>query len=328
MLHDQPNPLQPAHRFWSTACAHYLLWGNVFVEKLRGQMGLVEELWLLDPAATSVEWDKNVRVKRFVQHTTEGKKTWSGEQVLHIVGFSTDGLIGRSPIATARESVGTALAREQFEGGFYQRGGSIQGVLTHPQTLSEEAKQRLKLSFDQERRTGHFPVIEEGIEITPISMPLEDMQFVENQQMSLRSIANIFNLPVSYLNGSSGDSLTYATVESNQIQFAQVTLTPIINMFAKALARDPSIFPQNAWFPEFLVDAIHRGDMKSRVEYFKTMVDIGAMTINEVRAIENMPPLPHGDSQPEPPSPPPDQEMQSSNGAPPGAFSLPASQEG
>jgi hypothetical protein len=119
-------------------------------------------------------------------------------------------------------------------------------------------------------------------------------------------------------------------VESNQIQFAQVTLTPIINMFAKALARDPSIFPQNAWFPEFLVDAIHRGDMKSRVEYFKTMVDIGAMTINEVRAIENMPPLPHGDSGPAPPPepPPPDQQMQSSNGAPPGALSLPASQEG
>jgi HK97 family phage portal protein len=292
-------------------------------------MGLVEELWLLDPAATSVEWDKSVRVKRFVQHTPEGKKTWSGEQVLHIVGFSTDGLIGRSPIGTARESIGTALAREQFEGQFYGRGGKVQGVLRHPQTLSPDAQDRLKVSFQQARRTDGWPVVEEGIDISTLTMPLEDMQFVENQNLSLRAIANIFSLPVSFLNGSSGDSLTYATVESNQIQFAQVTITPIINMFAKALASDPSIFPQNAWFPEFLVDAIHRGDMKSRVDYFEKMVNLGAMTINEVRAIENMPPLPHGDSPPEPPpEPPPDQQTQSSNGAPPGALSLPASQEG
>jgi HK97 family phage portal protein len=338
MLHDQPNPMQPAHRFWATACAHYLLWGNVFIEKLRGQLGLVEELWLHDPSQVRVEWDPGLRVKQFTQQTaTEGKKTWSTEQMLHIVGFSLDGLLGVSPIGTVRESVGTALAREQFEGHFYRRGGMLPGVLKHPARLGVDGKQNLRTSFRQTLAGNEWALLEEGVEAQQLSMPLQDMQFVESKNLSIRDVANIFNLPVSFLNGSSGDSLTYATVESNQIQFAQVTITPIANAFAKAIASDPSIFPQNAWFPEFVIDGIHRGDMKSRVEYYKEMVGIGALEVNEVRAYENLPPLPEN-AEPArrpllpPREPPPDESVVQPPGvapdmttgqAPRGASSLP-----
>jgi HK97 family phage portal protein len=325
MLHDQPNPVQPAHRFWATAATHYLLWGNIFVEKLRGPVGLVEELWLLDPAKTEVQWDGSTRRKQFVQYSENGKRTWTDEQVLHIVGFSTDGLIGRSPIATARESLGTALAREQFEAGFYQRGAVLPGVLTHPRLLSDDAKKNLKDSFKEVLAKGEWAVLEEGLDAQTLSIPLEDMQFVESKNLSLRDIANLFNLPVSFLNGSSGDSLTYTTVESNQIQFAQITISPIVNAIAKALSADPSIFPQNVFFPEFVVDGIHRGDMKSRVNYYEKMTNIKALTPNEARALENLPPLPGGDDV-KANAPPPGTQTQNGQ-APDGAFSLPASQE-
>jgi phage portal protein BeeE len=58
MLHDQPNPAMPAHRFWSTVTAQLLLWGNAFIRKERNAVtGLVESLWLLDPAHVMVEWN-------------------------------------------------------------------------------------------------------------------------------------------------------------------------------------------------------------------------------------------------------------------------------
>jgi HK97 family phage portal protein len=327
MLHDAPNPLQPAHRFWSTAVAHYLLWGNIYIEKLRGQLGLVEELWLLDPALTSVQWDPNSRTKRYVQERFDGRKIWGNDEVLHIPAFSTDGIVGKSPIAVARESLGTALARETFEGHFYQRGGVLPGVLTHPGNLSEDAQKRLKESFRKVLASNQWAVLEEGLTANPLSMPLQDMQFVESKNLTTRDIANIFNLPVSFLNGSSGDSLTYATVESNQIQFTQITIAPIVNALAKALALDPSIFPQNAWFPEFVIDGIHRGDMKSRVEYYEKMAGIKALTRNEIRALENLPPVAGGDDFAQQPQPPPAAADTNANGqAPQGAFSLPATQ--
>jgi HK97 family phage portal protein len=203
----------------------------------------------------------------------------------------------------------------------------LPGVLNHPRLLSKEAKDGLKNSFKEILNKGEWAVLEEGLTATPLSMPLEDMQFVESKNLSLRDIANLFNLPVVFLNGSTGDSLTYATIESNEIQFAQMTLAPIVNAIAKALSADPSIFPQNVFFPEFVIDGIHRGDMKSRVEYYEKLTNIQAMTPNEVRALENLPPLPGGNDVVEP-KPPPAAGNATSNGqAPDGAFSLPSSQE-
>src|SRR5262245_41702755 len=56
MLHDMPNPFTPAHRFWSTVATHQLLWGNWFLEKLRGVDGLVNELRLVHPATVEVQF--------------------------------------------------------------------------------------------------------------------------------------------------------------------------------------------------------------------------------------------------------------------------------
>jgi phage portal protein BeeE len=67
-------------------------------------------------------------------------------------------------------------------------------------------------------------VLEEGVKFHTVGNPMKDMEFVAAQQMSRTDIAVMFKLPPNYLGGSSGDSLTYATVESNQIQFACMRL--------------------------------------------------------------------------------------------------------
>jgi len=105
----------------------------------------------------------------------------------------------------------------------------------------------------------------------------------------------LFKLPPNYLGGSSGDSLTYATVESNQIQFALHAIAPITNIIATALTSDSSIFPQNIYNAEFSMDGMLRADAGARASYYKTMTDIQAITPNEIRKLENLPPLPGGD---------------------------------
>jgi phage portal protein BeeE len=118
------------------------------------------------------------------------------------------------------------------------------------------------------------------------------MQFVESQQMSKRTIASIFKLPVSYLGGSTGDSLTYQTVESNKIQLATMAIAPVTVNMQKFLGFDRGIFPFSSWYPEFVLEGLMRGDSKARSDYYKVMVsDVKAMLPDEVRALENMPPL-------------------------------------
>jgi HK97 family phage portal protein len=268
---------------------------------LRDESGLVSELWLLNPAYVEVQWNSQLRQKRFVYRPWDGSETtFNEDRVLHMYGMTTDGLVGMSPIQQTRQQLGIAKARERFEGEVYSRKPFLSGVIEHPGQLRDTVKLReswaaLYGGGDKGPRasTSRFgvPVLEEGSHFVPLTAPLEDMQFVESQQMSKRTIASIFKLPVSYLGGSTGDSLTYQTVESNKIQLATMAIAPVTVNMQKFLGFDRGIFPFSSWYPEFSLEGLMRGDSKARGEFYKALSDVKAILPDEVRALENMPPL-------------------------------------
>lgn len=297
LLHDKPNSSTPADRFWSAVTAQLLLHGNAFVRKSRSDLFVVDELFLLDPAGVVIKYDPNTGEKRFVYRPSAGQPAveYTDDEVLHIFGMSLDGVVGLSVIQTCKAALGAALARDAWEGEFYANGATLSGALKHPNKLSPDAAANLKASFDArykgEGKRWGVPVFEEGMEYVKIGSALQDMQFVEAQNMSRTDVAVMFKLPPNYLGGSSGESLTYTTVESNQIQFALHAIAPWTNTIAKAVTNDPGLLPQNVFEAEFTLEAMMRGDAKSRADFYKLMHDMGAMTDDEIRAKENMPAL-------------------------------------
>lgn len=306
MLHDAPNPVVPAHRFWSTAAAHQLLWGNWFVEKLRDENGLVSELWLLHPSSMVVEWNPVLRRKRFryTDPVTGLEQLYDDDRVLHGFGFSVDGIVGMSPIQQAREALGKTQARHRFEADLYARRPSLSGWIGLQGTIKDTVKLRESwraiYGSGGEDRHG-VGVLEEGATFNPLTAPLADMQFVESENLSIKSIAALFKLPPSYLGGSTGDSLTYQTVESNAIQFARQAITPVAHNIARYLTFDMGIFPFSSWYCEFELDALMRGDSKARGEFYKLLFDVNAIGSDEIRRFENLPP--RDDLQPAPAPP-------------------------
>jgi HK97 family phage portal protein len=294
ILHDAPNPVTPAYRFWSTVTGHLLLWGNAFIEKRRDlATGLVSELYLLAPSATTVEW--NGQRKRFISYMPN-RREFNDDQVLHITAFSLDGLVGRSVIETCAQAFGTAMARERYEGNHYANGGVPRVFLEHPGQLTRDAKERLSSDWKTIYSTTGAAVLEEGMKANGISLPMADLEFVANQQLSRTDIAIMFGLPPAFLGGTTGDSLTYATVEGNQIQFAQQAIVPLTNVIGRSLSEDFGLFPQTVQYAEFVIEGLLRGDMKARAEFYKTMSEINAITPNEIRARENLPALDGGDT--------------------------------
>ena len=297
MLHDKPNPVTPAYRFWSTVTAHLLLWGNAFIEKVRDpSTGLVTELWIVEPSTITVEFNGNTRTKSYRRDYPF--KRWTDESMLHVVGWSADGLTGMS-VLSCREAFGSALARDEFEGSFYRRGVVPALLVEHPGEVGEEGVKNLRNSIEAAHggsRAAHGTIVlEEGAKAQRLTMPLRDMEFVASQQMTRTDIAVLLKLPPAYLGGTTGDSLTYATVESNQIQFAQNAIAPWTNTIAKAVSADPSIFPFSSWYGEHVLEGLMRADAKSRGEFYKLLDEVDAITQNEIRASENKPPLPNGD---------------------------------
>lgn len=305
MLGQAPNSSQPAHRFWATMAGHLLLWGNAFVEKLRDQNGLVSELWLLHPGCVEVQWNEALRQKRFVVHDQVGlqQRVLDEDRVLHVYGFTVDGHVGLSPIQQTRQQLGLAKARERFEGEVYGQKPFLSGWIGHPGQIRDTVKLReswraIYGGGDRGARVqaGRHGVaaLEEGAEFHPLTAPLADMQFIEAIQASKTTIATIFHLPPAYLGGSIGDSLTYQTVEGNQIQFARQAITPVTTNIQKFLGADRGVFPFSAWYPEFALEALLRGDSGARADYYVKMAGIGAILPDEIRGLENMPPLPSG----------------------------------
>lgn len=307
MLGQAPNPLQPAHRFWSTIAGHLLLWGNAYIEKLRDQNGLVSELWIIHPAQVTVEYNEARREKRYTIQADEyglKSRTLSEDRVLHMFGFSCDGIYGLSPITQARQQLGLAKARERFEAEVYGQKPFLSGVINHPGRLKDTVKLRdsWRAIYGGGDRgingtTGRHSVavLEEGATFSALTAPLADMEFVASQQLSKTTIANIFHLPPAYIGGSVGDSLTYQTIEGNQIQFARQAVTPVTVNMQKWLGSDRGIFPFSSWYPEFALDALLRGDSAARAQFYTAMNGVGAITPNEIRNLENLPPLPGGD---------------------------------
>jgi HK97 family phage portal protein len=300
MLHDRPNEHTPADRFWSTCSTHILLYGNAFLRKHRDGLGLVDELSLLNPAYMSVYWDGDQLIKQYRYQPPTGQMTeFDPGDVLHIFGLSLDGVLGESVITRCKAAFGAALARDEYEGGFYARGATLSGLVKHPARLSPDAivnlKQSISSIFGGSAKAHQVGVLEEGADWISVGSPLKDLQFVESQQMSRTDIAVMFKLPPNYLGGTSGDSLTYATVESNQLQFALHAIAPITNAIAKALTTDSGIFPQSIYSAEFSIDAMLRADTGARAAYYKTMTEVQAITPNEIRHLENLPPLDGGD---------------------------------
>lgn len=304
MLHDAPNALCTAHDFWAAVSVHQLLYENALIGKERGapdpQTGVafVEELYLLDPTAYELEIDGGR--KKFTH--IESGRVFGQEDILHIPGFSTGGYVGRSRAELCRQALGTAIARAKFEGTFYRQGGRIPGVIEYPGRLGPNGTANLAASFqgihggvDSMHKT---PVLEEGASYKQVGSSMVDMQFVELRQQTMTEIAVMFQIPPAYLGASTGDSLTYATTESNQIQFAQMAIAPLANRIQKAVSNDPEILPWNVMFAEFQLGALYRADMKTRAEYWKTLLDMGVVDVDYVAARENLPkPIP----KPEPP---------------------------
>lgn len=303
LLHDKPNEYTPADRFWAAATVQLLLYGNAFIRKHRGDLGLVDELVLMNPQHMIVYWDGDQRIKQYNYQPVNGQLEILGpEDVVHIYGLSLDGVIGESVISRCRNAFGQAMARDEFEGGFYKRGATLSGVVEMDGALkSPDALKRLsesvKAMYGGSGRAHGVGIFENGAKFRAVGSPMADLQFVESQQMSRTDIAVMFKLPPNYLGGASGDSLTYATVESNQIQFALHAIAPWTNTIARALSADEGIFPQNdSYDAEFDIDAMLRADAGARADYYTKMAGIRAITRNEIRRREGLPGLPGGDS--------------------------------
>lgn len=223
------------------------------------------------------------------------------ERVLHIPGFSFDGLKGLSPIAHAAEMVGIGLATQEFLARFYGQGMNVGGVLEHPGKLSDKA--RANLIADLEAKGAGLAnswrplVLEEGMRFNRIPMPLRDAQTVEMLKLTRDQIAALFRVPPHMI--ANLERATFSNIEHQSLEFVKYTMLPWIVRWEREINR--KLFTrrekEQGFYVKFNVEGLLRGDYKSRQEGLAIQRQNGIINADEWRELEEMNPIPGGAGQ-------------------------------
>lgn len=296
LLHDRPNRWQTSFEWREMMMGHVLLRGNAYSEIVSGPRGDVDELVPLHPDKVRPELQANGDIKYWVKRTDGSERGVAQDDVFHMRGMSSDGIKGMSVIEYARESIGLSMATEQQAGRSFGQGTSIRGVLTHPSKLPEEAAKRLSQSWNAAyggtAGAGKTAVLEEGMTWKAVGMNHADAQFVEMRNFQIADIARWFNVP-GVMVGVVDKTATYASAEQFFLSFVTNTVRPWLVRWEQRINGD-LILATAVYFAEFLVDALLRGDTKTRFEAYQIARQNGWMNGDEIRAKENMNPIEGG----------------------------------
>ena len=300
LLHDEPNPEMTSFSFRETMMTHLLLWGNAYAQIIRNGKGEVIALYPLMPNRMEVDRDKQGQIYYSYSTASEDAPTMKGStvnlspaDVLHIPGLGFDGLVGYSPIAMAKNSIGMAIACEEYGAKFFANGAAPGGVLEHPGTIKDPQRVResWQSTFGGSANANRIAVLEEGMKYTPIGISPEQAQFLETRKFQINEIARIFRVPPHMVGDLEKSS--FSNIEQQSLEFVKYTLDPWVIRWEQNLARALfSLEEKQEYFFKFNVEGLLRGDYATRMNGYATARQNGWMSTNDIRSLENMDRIP------------------------------------
>jgi len=297
LVGEQPSPLFNSFMFFERILVDLSLDGNFYAFIERNNGGFPVGLHPIKCNDVDVFISPKGRGVYYEIKQSDSDNTYpktgrvNGIDMIHIKGLSLDGIQGKSPIECAAETLGISLALDKHAGAFFKNGANVGGILKHPGTLKPETAKRLRESWSSNyagsNNTGKTAILEEGMEFQARTIPNNQAQFIESREYQISDICRIFRVPNHLVNDLS--SATYSNIEAQQIDFVVHTITPWIKRIESELNGKLIPFKQRGKeYFKFNLNAILRGDSKARADYYRTLVNIGVMSPDEVRKLEDL----------------------------------------
>lgn len=284
----QPDINRSRRDFIADIVASLVLDGNAFTRIVRDWQGQIVTCEVLPPQHVTVTDESDDPARPDLRFSYLGR-TYTGDDIVHSKFLNIPGrLRGLGPISAAREEIeGAQLARD-YKTRFFTDGSNLKGYLRTSENITQETAQQAKASWKASGEAGDIKVVGKNLEYVPLDMKPADLQFLETQKFDTTQIARLLGIPASIMLAAvDGSNLTYSNIEQSWIEFADYTLAAytgeIEEIFNRLLPRGRTA--------KFDWDSSQRANMSDRYTAYKTAIEAGFLTIDDVRRKEGLPAL-------------------------------------
>lgn len=295
ILHDTPNAEMTAFNFQETMQDHIVSSGNGYAYKEIDGRGRVKSLKLLNWQQITPQRNKDTGRIEYIFNDNGTKITFSQDEIFHIAGLGFNGIVGYSPIYMAMEAVGLGLAAEQFAAYFYSNGANIGGFIELPGNVRDKnaLRKEIEEKFAGLGKSHKVMLLENGMKFQKLVMPLNEAQFIETRKFQKQEIASIYRVPLHLIQDL--DKATFANIEHQDLGFIKHTMFPWVVRWEQSqnMRLLTQLERKQGYYTEFSMDALLRGDAKSRAEVLHIKRQDGVINADEWRELDNQNPQPN-----------------------------------
>ncbi len=279
VLNEEFCPRWSASAGWSYLTASKLLHGDGFAEILRGRNGDVKGLVPLHPQRVKVvatpdgsrllyEVQPDPSITRNRSPEVSATRVLDQDDILHVPGFGFNGLNGMSALRNSLRTSGRlAIAAQDFSSNFLQNAARPDFALKTADNLTDEQFDQLRDRLAEHmgpQNSGRPMILEGGLDIKELTMPLEEMQLLETRKFQVEEVARAFNVPPFMIGHTEKTSSWGTGVEAMGACFVRYTLRDHLNTFNNEINR--KFFKTSRMRAEFDTFDLERGDIKSMFE--------------------------------------------------------------
>lgn len=294
LLHDTPNYDQTAVDFLEFISASVELQGNAYAEKKMTDRGVVIAIVPIRPDIVTVRRTPSGKLL-YVWKDGNTRNEILEDRMLHIRGFGGGPLGGASTLSSCASTFAGAMSVERASSAMFRNGARPSGVLSTEKALTKEqrtiAEQLLQEKFVGAMNDGRPMVLDNGVQWQQLTMKSTDAEMLESRKFSVEEIARVFGVPPHMIGHTSGSTSWGTGLEQQTLGFQKFTLRRRLKRIEQAMEKQLLSVQEriNGITIEFNLEGLLRGDSAARSGFYQSALTNGWMTINEVRALENMP---------------------------------------
>lgn len=277
---------------------HLLLHGNAYLLHVYNAAGAIVGLFPIQPSMVAVRYGTlkgvpDMAQTRIYEVTVAGMPAveYTSDDMTHIMGLSLDGIKGLSVIEIMRNPIGTGIAGDKAAAKLFSNGLMLGGIVTSDEDLTPEQadaiKSGLRAKMAGTDNAGGIAIVNASLKFSPWTMNSQDAQFLESREHQVEEISRITGVP-AYLLGQVDKQTSWGTGVAEQNRgLARYTLS----RWTCALEERLSLLLSNKQFVEFDYAGLIQSAPEIEIPLLIQQVEAGLLTLDEARAIRNLPPL-------------------------------------